>query len=143
MKRLRDNESEWIQSEVNRVFEESLPSRWRPDRGTAWRPPTDVYETDDSVVVIIEIPGLAAGDYQVTLTNRTLVVRGQRQEPGDKLAYHQMEIHYGEFRSQVHLPWALGHTEDSIEASYEEGFLRVLLRKAQPRRVPVRKDTRG
>jgi len=136
---LRGNSDfEWMRAEVNRVLAEAIPGRWRPDRGSVWRPPTDVYETDDSVVVIVEVAGLKEGDYEITLTNRTLTVKGQRRDPADKLAYHQMEINYGEFRTQVYLPWPLEDTDEGVEATYEDGFLRVVLRKAQPRRIPVR-----
>ena len=101
-----------------------------------WRPPTDVYETDDSAVVIVEIAGLADGDYEVSLIGRMLVVVGERRDPAEKLAYQQMEIRYGKFRTQVHLPWALEGTGQT--AVYEDGFLKITLRKAQSRRVPVR-----
>ena len=47
-----------------------------------------------------------------------------------------MEIRYGKFRAQVHLPWALESTGQT--AVYEDGFLKITLRKAQVRRVPIR-----
>jgi len=143
MKQSYDDETEWLQAEVNRVLTETMPARWRPDRGSVWHPPTDVYETDDSVVVTIEIAGLKQGSYELTLSNRTLTIRGQRQDPADKLAYHQMEIRYGEFRTQVYLPWPLrgaDQGDQGIEATYEDGFLRVVLGKAQPRRVPIKHE---
>jgi HSP20 family molecular chaperone IbpA len=95
-----------------------------------------VYETDDYAVVMVEIAGLAEGDYEVILVGRQLVISGERRDPAEKLAYQQMEIRYGKFRTQVLLPWALDLAGQV--ASYENGFLRVLLRKAQARRVPVR-----
>jgi HSP20 family protein len=101
-----------------------------------WQPPTDVYETDDSAVVIVEIAGLQEGDYQLSLTNRTLEITGQRRDPAAKLAYQQMEIRYGRFRTQVQLPWALEVSGQT--AVYEEGFLKIRLRKAKVHRVPVR-----
>ena len=140
MKRSPDDEAEWIRAEVNRVFSEAIPYRWRQDRGSVWHPPTDVYETDDSVAVIVEIAGLKEEDYELTLTSRTLIVRGHRRDPADKLAYHQMEIRYGEFRTRVYFPWPLRDTDEAIEATYEDGFLRIILRKAQPRRVQVEYD---
>ncbi len=100
-----------------------------------WRPPTDVYETDDSVVVVVEIAGLIEGDYAVVLSGRTLLISGERRDPAEKLAYQQMEIRHGRFRSQVHLPWALEPVGQ--QASYENGFLKIVLAKAQVRRVPV------
>jgi HSP20 family protein len=94
-----------------------------------------VYETDDSAVVIVEIAGLDEGDYQVSLTGRTLEIVGERRDPAAKLAYQQMEIRYGRFRAQVQLPWPLEAGEQT--AVYENGFLRISLRKAQVRRVPI------
>ena len=101
-----------------------------------WRPPTDVYETGDSAIVMVEIAGLSEGNYEISLNGRILVVSGERRDPAEKLAYQQMEIRYGRFRTEVHLPWSLEGTDHT--ASYEDVFLKIRLRKAQTRRVPVR-----
>ena len=119
------------------VYGEPLSSmRWGLRNEAIWRPPTDVYETGDSAVVMVEIAGLSEENYEISLTGRVLVVSGERRDPAEKLAYHQMEIRYGRFRTEVHLPWALEGAEHA--ASYEDGFLRIKLQKAQTRRVPVR-----
>jgi len=122
---------------VIHVYGESFSSRrWGLSSEAVWQPPTDVYETDDSAVVIVEIAGLRPGDYQVSLIGRVLEVSGERRDPAAKLAYQQMEIRYGKFRTQVQLPWALDQTDPV--AVYEDGFLKITLRKAQARRIPVR-----
>jgi HSP20 family protein len=105
---------------------------------SVWRPPTDVYETSDSVVVTVEIAGLSEGDYEISLTGRLLDVQGERRDPLEKLAYQQMEIRYGRFRTQVQLPWALEPLGQC--ATYERGLLRIVLHKAQTRRIPIRTD---
>jgi HSP20 family molecular chaperone IbpA len=69
------------------------------------------------------------------LRGRTLVISGERRDPAEKLGYQQMEIHYGKFRTEIHLPWALDSAGQS--ATYENGFLRVVLRKARTRHIPV------
>jgi HSP20 family protein len=118
------------------VYQENLRElRWGMSEAV-WRPPTDVYETDDSVVVVVEIAGLSEGDYTVTLNGRTLLISGERRDPAERLAYQQMEIRHGRFRTQVHLPWTL--EPQGQQASYANGFLKVVLSKAQVRRVPVR-----
>jgi HSP20 family molecular chaperone IbpA len=109
--------------------------RWSFQNEAIWRPPTDVYETGDSAVVIVEIAGLREDDFEISLSGRTLVIGGERRDPAEKLAYQQMEIRYGRFRTQVYLPWALDNGQ--VEAVYENGFLKVMLRKAQMRRIPV------
>jgi len=118
------------------VYQENLRDlRWGMSEAV-WRPPTDVYETDDSVVVVVEIAGLDQGDYTITLSGRTLLISGERRDPAEKLTYQQMEIRHGRFRTQVNLPWAL--EPQGQQASYANGFLKVVLAKAQVRRVPVR-----
>ena len=138
MKRSFQSEAERVQAEVNQAFAEKTVGYLRLGGARVWHPPTDVYETDDSIIMIVEIAGLREGDYELTFDNRVLTVSGQRRDPAHKVAYHQMEIRYGEFRTRVYLPWPLQATDEGIQATYEDGFLRVELRRAEARRVPVR-----
>jgi len=71
----------------------------------------------------------------VTLEERTLRVGGVRPDPDQRSAYHQMEIHYGEFRSDVALPGEVD--AQGIEAAYSDGFLTVTLPHVRPRRIVV------
>jgi HSP20 family protein len=100
-----------------------------------WRPPTDVYETDDCVVVKVEIAGVEEQDFAISLDGKKLTIGGIRRDPAAKLGYQQMEILYGHFETDVHLARAID--EDKIEAVYRNGFLRVRLPKVKPRQVPV------
>jgi HSP20 family protein len=100
-----------------------------------WHPPTDVYETDDCVVVKVEIAGMAEEDFTISLDGKRLVISGVRRDPAAKLGYQQMEILYGHFETEVHLARAID--EDQIEATYQSGFLNVRLPKVKPLQVPV------
>lgn len=100
-----------------------------------WHPPTDVYETDDCVVVKVEIAGMEEQDFAISLDGKTLTISGIRRDPAAKLGYQQMEILYGHFETDVHLTRAID--EDGIEALYQNGFLCVQLPKVKPRQVPV------
>jgi HSP20 family protein len=100
-----------------------------------WRPLTDVYETDDAIIVRAEIAGMQEGDFHVELQGRLLIISGTRQDPSPKVAYHQMEIRYGEFRVEVYLHWAVDM--ENIQAHYHDGFLQVTLPRMQPRKVRV------
>lgn len=104
-------------------------------RHRVWQPPTDVYETDSHIVVRVEIAGVGEKDFHLSLPKRRLVISGWRRDPAEKLACQRMEINYGEFRTEVHLPWSL--REDEIEAVYEDGFLSILLPKRRGTRVPL------
>jgi HSP20 family molecular chaperone IbpA len=100
-----------------------------------WRPPTDVYETADAVVVKVEIAGMKEEELEVTLDGRLLSIRGIRRDSGAKLRYQQMEIQYGPFETDVEVPRALDY--EQLEASYDNGFLTVRLGKAQAHRITV------
>lgn len=100
-----------------------------------WRPPTDVYETDTHVIVKVEIAGMAESDFSIALNARVLTISGVRHDPAAKLTYQQMEILYGEFETEVLVPWTID--ENGIEATYRDGFLSVSLRKLTPRHIPI------
>jgi HSP20 family molecular chaperone IbpA len=126
-----------VQVEMMGLLHDPMPGqRWVSARQhKIWRPPTDVYETDSYVVVKVEIAGMDEGDFDISLDTKKLIITGVRHDPAAKLAYQQMEIIYGQFETDVYLPWAID--ENGIEATYRTGFLSVLLPKAQPRQIPV------
>jgi HSP20 family protein len=110
--------------------------RWHArEMHKVWRPPTDVYETGDAIVVKVEIAGMKEEELEVSLDGRLLSIRGIRRDSGAKLRYQQMEIQYGPFETDVEMPRTVDY--DQLEASYENGFLVVRLGKAQPHRITV------
>jgi HSP20 family protein len=125
-----------FERQMDQMLHAFFPHQHRA-RPRAWRPPTDVYETDDAVVVKIEIAGMNPDDIAISFIDRELVVRGNRRDTDEKLSYHCMEIPYGEFHTEVFLPGA--YDEDKFEAKYVNGFLYIVLPKSkQEHRVTVR-----
>lgn len=113
---------------VQALSDMMLTVRWLSMRQEkTWRPATDVYETDAAVVVKAEIAGMCEQDFSISLSNRNLIITGVRHDPDSKLAYQQLEISYGHFRTQVFLPYAVD--QDKITAAYKNGFLTVVLPK--------------
>lgn len=101
-----------------------------------WRPPTDVYETDENVVVKVELAGMVVEDFDISFADRRLTIAGARADPEGKRIYQNMEIRYGPFRTEVLVGWALD--QSAITANYEGGFLYVLLpKKTKEHRVRV------
>ena len=102
----------------------------------AWRPPTDVYELQGRLVVVVEIAGMHDKDFRIVLQGHRLLISGVRQrETLADCAYHQIEIMHGEFRTEVELPWSVA--QDQVTAVYQDGFLRVELPRAPQRKVPI------
>jgi HSP20 family protein len=127
---------EQFERQMDRMLHSFFPHEHRA-RPRLWRPSTDVYETDDAVIVKIEIAGMNPDDFRISFVDRTLTVTGVRQDVDAKLSYHCLEIPYGEFRVEVFLSGT--YLADNIEAKYSDGFLYITLPKSkQEHRIPVR-----
>ena len=98
-------------------------------REIGWQPPTDMYETDDEIVVVAEIAGIEDKDVSLVLDNDLLLIRGIRREAREqkKRHYHDMEIEYGPFIKTMKLPSPV--ESDTVSAVYRGGFLEIRLRK--------------
>lgn len=95
-----------------------------------WRPPTDVYETDVSIVIKVEVAGMAEDDFIVQFDGPNLVITGTRRDTALKRRYRQMEIFCGDFSTRVALEEIVDRTDVSL--SYRDGFLEVILPKCIP-----------
>lgn len=117
----------YVTNEVYYVNAEVVSAGRRVLRPHIWRPPTDVYETDEAVVVRVEIAGMRQSDFSISLDGQSLVIRGTRSDVSERRLYHQMEIRFGEFNSEVELtiPVAI----DQAQAEYKDGFLYIVLLK--------------
>jgi HSP20 family protein len=100
-------------------------------RSPAWRPPTDVYESDEAVIIRVEIAGMHETDFSIILDGRFLSIRGVRQDVTERRAYHQMEIRFGEFNVDVEMPAAID--VENVQATYQNGFLKIVLPKVRIR----------
>jgi HSP20 family protein len=131
-----------LQEEVNRLFSTNL-SRSFPDEGIArgaWNPSVDIYENKDQIVLEAELPGMNREDFDVTIENNVITVRGERRfEKKDEAdSYHRVERSYGSFTRSFTLPQTV--TADSATAEYRNGVLRVTLPKREEvkaRRIEV------
>jgi HSP20 family protein len=102
----------------------------------AWNPPADVFETEENLIVRVEIAGMQYDDFSIELNGRILSIRGTRQDHPERRAFHQMEIRFGEFNIDLTLPHSV--EPGTVEAVYANGFLRIILPKARPRQIPIR-----
>jgi len=102
-------------------------------REYVWRPLTDVYETDDELVVRMDIAGVKPGDFRVTIHGRILTIRGIRRDPvkSGRRRFHKMEINLGVFERNIEIPDHIGIS--SMGAEYDNGFLVVKLAKTAGR----------
>lgn len=92
--------------------------------------PADVYESDEAIVAEVHMPGVRAEDVNVYVEDDILRVVARREETRevDKDDYFSKEIRRGEFTRLISLPSAVD--EDSVDATYENGVLKVWMEKA-------------
>jgi HSP20 family protein len=107
---------------------------WQVHSGV-WSPPTDEYETENVIVVRVEIAGMRDEDFEVSVENNTLLISGVRPDHLERRAYHQMEIRFGKFVTAISLPAPVN--VDEATAEYKDGFLTVTLPKVKPTQIKV------
>jgi HSP20 family protein len=105
-------------------------------RSHLWRPPTDMYETEDKFVIQVEIAGMSSADFSIMIHDQRVTISGERRDTGGARAYHQMEIHYGEFRTDVEVPTRFDR--ESVQAAYDDGYLKLVLPKLKTHRIDVK-----
>lgn len=116
-------------------FQRNAQTWHKNKHSRVWRPPTDVFELEDAIVVRMEIAGMREQDFSIQLDAQTLIVQGFRSDVIEKRAYHQMEIQFGEFVCEVEIPKPID--AERIEATYANGLLRISLLKESPKQVSI------
>lgn len=98
------------------------------ERHPAWRPPLDVFETEDSYVLCLALPGVPPDAVEILVEPDALTVVGIRPPPVDAgtVAVHRIEVPHGRFERRIELP------RESVELGHRDlvdGCLRITLRK--------------
>jgi len=91
----------------------------------AWVPLADVYEGEDAIVIVMELPGIRKEDVHVSISRGVLRVAGFRHKhlPKGTRHVHQMEIPYGHFSRSLELPGCADL--EHIEAKYKHAYLLI------------------
>ena len=107
--------------------------------GRVYRPLTDIIETTEGVTLMLEMPGVAAGDVDITLEKRVLTIRGKvhtAQPETLELTYAE----YGEGDFERAFTMSDDFDPDKIGAQVANGVLTVTLPRApeaQPKKINV------
>jgi HSP20 family protein len=136
-----------LQEEVNRLFTGNA-ARAFDDEGIArgsWSPNVDIYENKDQIVIEAELPGMAREDFDLSVENNTITLRGERhfEKKDETDNYHRVERAYGSFTRSFTLPNTV--SGEGAVADYRNGVLRVTLPKKEEtraRRIEIKGDSR-
>ena len=97
----------------------------------SWVPNTDVYATDNGLVIKVELAGMRSDHLEITVEGNRLRICGDRPDGcrAAKCNFLVMEINYGAFESLLEVP--PGYDLSQAKAAYLNGFLRIDVPLAQ------------
>ncbi len=122
-----------LRDAMDRLFEDSFVQQRRqqqqPTGGGAFRLPVDAYVTQDSIVVIANVPGVKPEDVEIVLEGDTLTIRGERPAPVENVDYVLQERTYGPFQRTLNINVPVD--ANRAEAHYDNGLLILNIPKAE------------
>jgi len=95
-------------------------------------PSIDVSETEDSIVLRAEVPDINPEDLDISITDDTLRIRGERklERVEENGGVQRTERRYDSFSRTLQLPCRIDL--DDVKATYREGILNIVMPKCSP-----------
>ncbi len=130
------------QRRFDRLLDRALSSLWDGGRFFArratWSPPADIYQTDNDVVIAVDLAGVDPQDVTARVEGRTLFLKGTRKREGKAKDYYLAERTYGPFALSFTLPSSVD--PDNVQAEYRHGVLTLRVAKreaAKPKTIRI------
>lgn len=122
-----------------REMEYALDRLWDVDRASGF-PVVNIFGSGDDAVARAELPGVEAGDIDISVNGDTLTISGERKsgEPAEGETLHRRERWRGKFSRTVALPF--GVEGGQVKARLKNGVLTVELPRAEaekPRKITI------
>jgi HSP20 family protein len=132
-----------LRNRFNRIFEGSMfPMTADNDVMSKfnWNPAVDVYDTDNTVVIKAELPGIDKKDLSIDVNGRVLTLKGERSGDNEvkEEKYYRKERFHGKFERSFTLP---DDTDpEKIQAEFKDGVLKIEVPKPEekkPKQITV------
>jgi HSP20 family protein len=132
-----------VRRDIDRLFDEFFdlaPFRAFEEAWPSFSPRVDIVETDREIRVQAELPGLNEQDFQVSLAQNTLTIRGEKRQEHEERGqnYTRTERTYGSFQRSVPLPGSID--PDKADAVFKNGVLTVTFPKTgtPQKKIPIK-----
>jgi HSP20 family protein len=125
-----------IAEDIRALFSELAASLRHEQRAYSgeWEPSLDVFETDQTVQILVDLSGVAKEAVRVLFRNGVVIIAGEkaplRGQPDQ--AFHLVEREFGRFARVVRLNGAFDVA--ASRATLEDGELTIVLKKVAERR---------
>lgn len=129
-----------IQSEINRLFDNLLDLEGDSGGAGHWIPNADILETEDTLVLKVELPGVLPDKVRLSVHGGNVILRGEKARPSVEgpVEFHAAERQFGSFKRVIQLGVPVNTRRAVAELS--NGLLEVRFPKVPNRRgeeVPI------
>lgn len=131
-----------LQNEIDKLFGEfttGLPSigRWSGDG--RFTPKIDIAETEKTLELAAELPGVSEKDIEVTLADDMLIIRAEKKSDTEEKTknYRLVERSFGTFERSMRLPFKADAAK--VEAKFDKGVLKLVVQKPVEAQARTRK----
>ena len=123
-----------LERRMGRIFNEPFRGfDWTPMEAapTAWVPLVDIFEENDRIRLVAEVPGVKPEELKISVEGNLLTIKGAKEQVAEEKAekVHRYEREYGAFSRTFTLPVTV--EPEKIKAAYENGVLTVTLPKVE------------
>ena len=110
---MTNDPKDWMWSEAlqmlaqaERLHRDVFNPLQKPSRGVTWEPPTDVFETEDAVLIFVALPGVDPQKVELAIQGGRLIIAGERPLPAEArtAVIHRLELPQGRFERRIPLP---------------------------------------
>jgi HSP20 family protein len=108
--------------------------------GVVFTPNIDIFETDQDITMLADLPGVAPGNLNIDIKDNTLTLSADIEpfeNPDEEDVYIEYEV--GKYYRQFSLSEVID--QDKIDAHLSDGVLKLILpkvKKATPRKIEIR-----
>src|SRR6266478_6140275 len=130
-----------LRDDLNSLFESPFWSTFgrAGQLFSGWSPALDLYQNNDNIIAVVELPGIRKEDIEISLHDGTLTIAGERKTEGSNgEKAERSERYIGKFRRSITLPARVD--ANKVSATYRDGILTVTLPKAEeakPKQIQV------
>ena len=118
-----------LQSELNRLFAAFVETN---DKGgtpaSSWDPNVDVVDDGEMIRILVELPGVEAGDVKVSIRGRVVMIRGTKKgriRAKEGMRFFCMERYFGGFLKSIAIPRPVN--SHHAKTRLKNGLLEVIL----------------
>ena len=126
-------------TQLENKYDRKLNAYKVPSDPEAWVPLAEVWETEKTVNISLDVPGIVPSEIDVQAEGDNLIIRGERKFVSDENnKYQRKEKVYGRFYRAFEIPAQV--ERENISASYKNGVLVITLPKSsevKPKQVKI------